>query len=240
MSENTDRASSGQGHRERLRERFLKAPLAVPDYELLELLLFYAVPRRDTKPLARALLARFSDIRGVLDARYAELREIDGFGESLATFWKVLREVRARYGASSLRRREELSSPAAVAAMAKSRLAGQDEEECWLALVDAQNRLLSWQRLQHGSVSAVCVHPRDILAAALEAKASGIILVHNHPGGDPHPSEQDERLTMSLQGLSPAMGLRFLDHVIITDEDCYSMISREILSGGQEHTDVES
>ncbi|MBO4683706.1 MAG: hypothetical protein J5600_00090, partial [Desulfovibrio sp.] len=120
----------------------------MPDYELLELLLFYAVPRRDTKPLARALLARFSDIRGVLDARYAELREIDGFGESLATFWKVLREVRARYGASSLRRREELSSPAAVAAMAKRRLAGQDEAECWLALVDAQTRLLSWQRLQ--------------------------------------------------------------------------------------------
>ena len=107
--------------------------------------------------------------------------------------------------------------------MAQSRLAGCPHEECWLALVDQRNRLTAWERLRQGGVAEVPVQPRDVFEAALLRKASGIIVVHNHPGGNPGPSQEDRLLTEELQRLAPRMGLRFLDHVIVTDGDCYSI-----------------
>ena len=217
------------GHRARLRERLAREPQAVADYEVLELLLGYALPRKDTKPLAKELLRRFGSIRGVVDARPDELTQVPGFGPGLAAFWQVLREVLARRASSPLRRREVLATPEAVARMARERLAASPHEESWLALVDAQNRLIAWERLTRGGVSAVAVLPRDVLEAALARKASGIILVHNHPGGDAHPSQPDLALTAELQRLAPHLGLRFLDHVIVTDGDCYSITQCKVL-----------
>lgn len=217
------------GHRARLRERLACEPQAVADYEVLELLLGYALSRKDTQPLARELLRRFGSIRGVVDARPDELAQTPGFGPGLMAFWQVLREVLARRASSPLRLREVLASPEAVAHMAQERLAGTPHEESWLALVDAQNRLIAWERLTRGGVSAVAVQPRDVLEAALKRKASGIILVHNHPGGDARPSQPDLALTAELQSLAPHLGLRFLDHVIVTDGDCYSISQRKVL-----------
>lgn len=217
------------GHRARLRERLAREPLAVADYEVLELLLGYALPRRDTKPLAKELLRRFGSIRGAVDARPDELSQVPGFGPGLMAFWRVLRELLARRAAAPLRQREVLATPAAVARMARERLAGSPQEESWVALVDAQNRLIAWERLTRGGVSAVALQPRDVLEAALARKASGIILVHNHPGGDTQPSPPDQALTTGLQRLAPHLGLRFLDHVIVTDGDCYSIIQCRIL-----------
>ncbi|WP_300916356.1 RadC family protein, partial [uncultured Desulfovibrio sp.] len=217
------------GHRARLRERLVREPQAVADYEVVELLLGHVLRRKDTKPLAKELLRRFGSIRGALDARPDELAQVPGFGPGLLAFWQLLREVLARRASSPLRRREVLASPEAVAHMARERLAACPHEESWIALVDAQNRLTAWERLNRGGVSAVAVQPRDVLEVALARKASGIILVHNHPGGDTHPSQPDLALTAELQRLAPCLGLRFLDHVIITDGDCYSITQCKVL-----------
>lgn len=217
------------GHRARLRERLVREPQAVADYEVVELLLGHVLRRKDTKPLAKELLRRFGSIRGVLDARPDELEQVPGFGPGLLAFWQLLREVLARRASSPLRRREVLATPEAVAHMARERLAACSHEESWIALVDAQNRLTAWERLSRGGVSAVVVQPRDVLEVALARKASGIILVHNHPGGDAHPSQPDLALTAELQRLATCLGLRFLDHVIITDGDCYSITQCKVL-----------
>lgn len=221
--------SQHAGHRARLRERLEREPLAVSDYEVLELLLGYGLTRKDTKPLAKELLRRFGSIKGVLDARPDELVQTPGFGPGLMHLWRVLRELLARHASSSIRKREELATPQAVAHMARARLSGCAYEECWIALVDNRNGLLAWERLRRGGIGSVPVQPRDVLEAALLHKASGIILIHNHPGGSPGPSQPDIMLTTELQRLAPRMGLRFVDHIIVTEGDCYSITQSRII-----------
>lgn len=217
------KAQGSGGHRERLRERFLRAPTALEDYEVLELLLFYGVPRKDTKPLAKALLRQFGTLRAALEASPEALLAVPGFGPGLAAFWQVLREVRARMATQEVRDAVLLNNPSLVARMARERLAGCRHEECWLALVNAQNCLLDWLPVQHGNVHDVHIDPGEILRTALARKASGIILVHNHPGGKARPSAADRAMTDELRLLAPRLGLRFLDHVIVGDEECFSM-----------------
>lgn len=217
------------GHRKRLKDRLEREPLAVADYEVMELLLGLAITRRDTKELAHALLKRFGSIRGALDARPDELEQVEGFGPGLMSLWRLIREVMARYALSPLQQREVLGSPEAVAAVARQRLGNLPYEESWLALVDTQNRLISWERLRRGGISSITLHPRDILEAALIRKASGIILVHNHPGGNASPSKPDLDLTNEVTRLAPSLGLRFLDHVIVTAGDCYSIMQRQFI-----------
>ncbi|MDR3358561.1 MAG: DNA repair protein RadC [Desulfovibrio sp.] len=216
------------GHRARLRAKLARDVTALADYEILELFLGYGLTRKDTRPLAEELLRRFKNVRGVLDARPDELLHVPGFGPGLVGLWQVLRELLARYVASPVRKREELATPRAVADMARARLAGCPHEECWIALVNSKNGLIAWERLKLGGVNAVPVQPREVLEIALASKASGIILVHNHPGGSPEPSEEDIALTKELLQLAPRMGLRFLDHVIVTEGDCYSATQRAI------------
>lgn len=215
------------GHRDRLRKRLSRDPQQVADYEVLELLLGLGVKRRDTKPLAKELLARFGGMRGVLDARPEELTQVDGFGQGLAHLWRLVREVMARYASAPVLERQQLSSPIMVAAMARMRLGHLALEESWLALVDAQNRLVSWERLRQGGVSSVPVQPREVLTQALLHHASGIILVHNHPGGNPTPSQADLALTADIAQHAPALGLRLLDHIIVTSGDCYSIAAKK-------------
>jgi DNA repair protein RadC len=216
------------GHRARLRGKLERDAPALADYEVLELFLGYGLTRKDTRPLAEELLRRFKSMRGVFDARPDELLNVPGFGIGLMSLWRILREIFARYAASPICKREELATPQAVAAIARARLAGCPHEECWLALVNGQNGLIAWERLRRGGVDAVAVQPRDVLEIALTRKANGIILVHNHPGGSPEPSEEDAALTNELSQLAPRMNLRFLDHVIVTEGDCYSIIQQKI------------
>ncbi|MBO4301522.1 MAG: RadC family protein [Desulfovibrio sp.] len=224
MTAKTDSVpASYLGHRVRLRQRLEQAPDAVADYEVLELLLGYCLTRKDTKPLAKELLRRFGGMRGVLDARPDELMQVSGFGPGLLAFWRLLRELRARYEGAAVFQREVLASPQAVARMAQARLGGNPHEECWLALLDGGNRLIAWQKLRKGGVVGVSISSRDVLEVALAHKASGFILVHNHPGGNAEPSPQDTQVTEELKRLASHMDLRFLDHVIVTDADCYSM-----------------
>ena len=214
-----------RGHRQRLRARFAAAPSSLADYEILELLLGYVFARRDTKPLAKALLARFSSLRGILGARPEDLETVADIGPASSVFLGALREFMARLAEEPLRRRETLCSSREVAAMARQRLGPLDHEEIWAAFVDNQNRLLCWEQAARGTVDATALHPRNLMERALALKASGLLLVHNHPGGSALPSSLDLDLTGRVKNAADTLGIRFLDHVIVTEADCYSILA---------------
>lgn len=220
------------GHRKRLRDRLLASGHTLADYEVLELLLGHVLLRQDTKPLAKELLSRFGSIRGVLDARPQELAEVPGFGPALEAYWRLLRETMARYAEAPARQRVELCSPQLVAQMARTRLASSAHEEFWIAYLDTQNRLIMWEMASKGSVQAVPLYPRDVMERALALKASSLILVHNHPGGSPRPSGGDVDLTKKIQAAGEPLGIRLTDHVIVTDEACYSLLADCVISSG--------
>lgn len=213
------------GHRARLKERFDRSPHEMPDYETLELLLGYVLPRKDTKPLAKALLQNFGNMRGVLDARRDELESVPGFGPGLTRFWRLLRECMARYEEAPVRCRHELSTPDAVARMARRRLAGNSREECWIALLDSCNRCIAWECLLRGGVEGVRFEAREVLEMVLRREANGFILVHNHPGGNATPSGPDMLMTRTLQRLAQEMKIRFVDHIIVSETECRSLTS---------------
>ena len=211
------------GHRSRLRERMLRDSSSLLDYELLELLLGYALVRKDTKPIAKELLKRFGSIRGVFHAQPEELLEILGVGEGVRALLSVIRETMIRYAEAPTRIREQLCTPQSVARMVLPRLSGCTHEELWLATVDNKNQQLGWDRIATGSSSSAPYYPRDILERVFQHKGTGFILVHNHPSGEPTPSPQDERLTDDLQKVAERLGIRLLDHIIVGDGICYSI-----------------
>lgn len=217
------------GHRGRLRERFLDNPEGLPEYEVLELLLGAVLRRGDTKPLAKDLLARFGSMRGVLDARIEELLTVHGFGPSLAAYWALLREVKARYTEGTVRDREVICGPAQVAEMGRARLVMLGHEEMWAAYLDSQIRLICFERVSKGTFESTSFHHRDVIGRAWELKALGIILVHNHPGGDPRPSGSDRKLTDVVRMAAESMGMQLHDHIIVTDNLCYSLHNDDII-----------
>ena len=204
-------------------------PRALADYEVLELLLGYVYLRRDTKPLAKALLERFGSLRGVFAARPAELGQVDGLGEGFEKFWLLWREFWARLNEQPLRERAVVNNPSVVAEIARARLGHEETEEFWVALLDNKNRLVGWERLSRGTVDQAPVYPREVLALAISRKASGIIVVHNHPGGDPRPSASDIELTVKLRAAARELGVRLLDHLVVTDSDYCSFKSENLL-----------
>lgn len=217
------------GHRQRLKQRFQDDSTLLADYEILELLLGYALPRRDTKPVAKALLQRFGNLKGIFAARPHELRDVQGVGPGIELFWSLWREFWARLSQGELQERQVLDSPRAVADMARARLGFAQTESFWVALVDNKNRLLAFVNVAQGTVDQVAVHSREILSRALECKASGLILVHNHPGGDPSPSPQDRALTSRVEQAATELGIRVLDHVIVAEEQTFSFQAQGLL-----------
>lgn len=220
-----------QGHRQRLRERLARSPRELADYELLELLLGHVLLRQDTKPLAKRLLDRFETLNGVFSARVGELRQVHGFGPALESFWTLWRETWARVGEAPLARREVLESPQAVAEMAMTRLGAKTAEEFWVALVDTGNRLVAWEQVSRGTVDQAPVYVREVLAMALRFEASGLILVHNHPGGGLNPSAQDKDLTRRVDAAARALGVRVLDHLIVAEGSYTSFRTEGLLPG---------
>ncbi len=210
------------GHRQRLRERMEENARGLADYELLELLLGYVLTRQDTKPLAKELLARFKTLRGVFGAGREELKSVPGFGPGLESFLKLWRELWARLHEAPVRERVVMTSPEAVAELAMARLGANRSEEFWVALLDNKNRLLAFERVSSGTVDQAPVYPREVLAKALAHEAAAMVLVHNHPGGDPRPSSQDLELTRRLVRAGTDLGVRVLDHVIVAESGYYS------------------
>ena len=204
------------GHRERLRARFLKSGAeTLPDYELLELTLFAALPRRDTKPLAKALLARFGSFAEVIAAPRAHLMEVKGVGESVANHLKIVEAAAQRLTKTRVMGRAVLSSWSALldyctAAMARSRT-----EEFRVLFLDRKNVLIADEVQNRGTVDHTPVYPREIVKRALELGASSVILVHNHPSGDPTPSKADISMTRDVAAAAKALGIAVHDHLVI-------------------------
>ena len=214
MADSTDNGTAG--HRQRLRARFLKGGAdAMPDYELLELTLFAAVPRRDTKPLAKALLARFGSFAEVIAAPPARMMEVKGVGESVVQLLKIVEAAAHRSAKTQVIGRHVLSSWTALLDYCTAAMARAPNEEFRVLFLDRKNVLIADEVQSRGTVDHTPVYPREIVKRALEHSASSIILVHNHPSGDPTPSKADIAMTREVATAAKALGIAVHDHLVI-------------------------
>jgi DNA repair protein RadC len=212
-----DPADNGtDGHREQLRARFLKSGAdTLPDYELLELTLFAALPRRDTKPLAKALLAWFGSFAEVIAAPRARLLEIQGVGEGVANHLKIVEAAAQRLAKTRVIGRPALSSWSALLDYCTAAMARSQNEEFRVLFLDRKNVLIADEVQNRGTVDHTPVYPREIVKRALELGASCIILVHNHPSGDPTPSKADIAMTREITAAARALAIAVHDHLVI-------------------------
>lgn len=204
------------GHRERLRTKFRETgDAALADYELLELLLFRLIPRRDTKPIAKALIARFKTLGGVLGAPVALLQEVKGVGETVALDLKLIASVSQRMLKSEIRDKQVLSSWSALIDYCHAAMAHETREQFRILFLDKRNVLIADEVQGQGTVDHTPVYPREVVRRALELSSTAIILVHNHPSGDPTPSRADIEMTKTIIETAKPMGIAVHDHIII-------------------------
>lgn len=203
-------------HRKRLRTRFMDGGAqAVPDYELLELLLFRAIPRQDVKPLARALLDTFGDFNRVVTAAPSRLLMINGVGESVVQELKIVEAAAQRMMRARVMNRPVLSSWDALLDYCHTAMAHRETEQFRILFLDRKNVLIADEEQAKGTVDHVPVYPREVVKRGLELNASALILVHNHPSGDPTPSEADVTMTHQIQDAAQVLGITVHDHLII-------------------------
>jgi DNA repair protein RadC len=218
------------GHRERLRDRFEKAGAeGFHDYELLELLLTYAIPKKDLKPLAKNLLNRFGSLTGVLDATQKELDAVKGIGPFSATLIRLVKELSGASFAEKMAGKDLLSSPQAVVDYAKARLSGLPNETFMVIYLNTKNEVLYHESIQEGTIDRAFIYPRRIIEGALARHASSVILIHNHPSGHPEPSEEDKRLTRTIGEATRALDIRILDHLIVGMNNYFSFMENHLL-----------
>lgn len=203
------------GHRDRLRDRFLLGPDALPDYELLELMLFRMMPRRDTKPIAKALIRRFGSLAEVIAADPDRLMEVDGIGATIARDLKIYEAVAQRSARAKLEGRSLLANVQSVVDYCRTISGFIDREAFRVIFLDKKNGLIADEQLGLGTVDHAPVYPREIMRRALELGAANIVLVHNHPSGDATPSPEDVKLTLQIAALGATMGVVVHDHLII-------------------------
>src|SRR5580658_5166611 len=204
------------GHRERLRDRFREAGAdALSDYELLELLLFRALPRRDVKPLAKTLLEKFGSFAEVIAAPEARLAEVKGLGDSAITEFKVVQAAASRFLRGAVKKRPVLSSWSTVLDYCRTAQAFADREEFRVLFLDKRNQLIADEVQQTGTVDHTPVYPREVVKRALELSSTAVILVHNHPGGDPTPSRADIEMTKRIIEIARGLGIEVHDHIIV-------------------------
>ena len=207
------------GHRDRLRARFLEAGAdALSDYELLELLLFRVLPRRDTKPIAKALIEAFGSLAEVMAAPDARLKKIDGFGDASLTEFKVIHAMVSRMLRSAVKKRPVLSSWSTVLEYCRTAQAFADREEFRVLFLDKRNQLIADEVQQTGTIDHTPVYPREIVKRALELASTAVILVHNHPSGDPTPSRADIQMTQQIISVAQPLGISVHDHIIVGKE----------------------
>lgn len=207
------------GHRERLKARFRDhGHDGLPDYELLELLLFRSIPRRDVKGLAKTLIARFGSFAEVLAAPSDLLVEVDGVGPSVASDLKLVRAAAERLARGAVRDKPVLTSWAHVIDYCRTAMAFETKEQFRILFLDKRNRLIADEVQQVGTVDHTPVYPREIIKRALELSSTAIVLVHNHPSGDPTPSQADITMTRQIVDISKPLGITVHDHIIVGRE----------------------
>ncbi|MFZ3034691.1 MAG: DNA repair protein RadC [Parvibaculum sp.] len=203
------------GHRERLRKRFVASPSAVPDYELLELILFRTIPRRDVKPLAKELIATFGSFGAVLHAAPSRLNDVKGVSDATIADFAILRETTARLTQAKVMKREVISSWGELLDYCFAAMAHNAIEQFRILFLDRQNVLIADEVQQTGTVDHTPVYPREVVKRALALNASAIILVHNHPSGDPTPSREDIEMTKQIIDTAKPLGITIHDHLVI-------------------------
>jgi DNA repair protein RadC len=206
------------GHRERLKARFRANPDAIPDYEMLELILFRAIPRKDVKPLAKQLLARFGSFAEVLAASSERLKEIDGIKDAAVTELKLVEAAGRRVLRGAVEKRTVLSSWSAVIDYVRSAMGFADREEFRVIFLDKRNGVLADEVQGRGTVDHTPVYPREVIKRALELSASALVLVHNHPSGDVSPSSADIQMTRTIEEIAKPLGIALHDHIIVGRE----------------------
>jgi DNA repair protein RadC len=204
------------GHRERLKRRFMEGgPDALPDYEMLELVLFRAIPQGDVKPLAKLLLETFGDFNHAISAPPARLRQVKGVGEAVVRELKIVEAAAHRLARSKVINRPIISSWAALLDYVRTAMAHRDIEEFRILFLDRKNVLIADEPQARGTVDHVPVYVREVVKRALELNASALILVHNHPSGDPSPSQADIDMTRRIKAGLDAVGVTLHDHLIV-------------------------
>jgi DNA repair protein RadC len=207
------------GHRKRLRARFREAGSdALSDYEMLELVLFRAIPQRDVKPLAKQLIAKFGSFSEVLAAPDKRLAEVKGIGDSVITELKIVQAAASRMARGQVKGRPVLSSWSAVLDYCRTAMAFADKEQLRVLFLDKRNQLIADELQQTGTVDHTPVYPREVVKRALELSSTAIILVHNHPSGDPTPSATDIEMTKSIAEIAKPLGIAVHDHIIVGKE----------------------
>jgi len=218
------------GHRMRLRERFRGAGAdALSDYELLEMVLFRALPRGDVKPLAKSLIKKFGSFAEVVHAPPTRLREIDGVGEATITELKLIAAAASRVAKGQVQQRTMLSSWNEVIDYCRTSMAFADKEQFRILFLDKRNQLISDEVQQVGTVDHTPVYPREVIKRALELSATAIVLVHNHPSGDPTPSSADIHMTKAIIDIAKPLGIAVHDHIIVGKNGHASMKGMKLI-----------
>lgn len=220
------------GHRQRLRERFLKSGLeGFASHEIVELLLTLAIPRRDVKQAAKALLARFGSLRGILDAPLLELRQVRGIGQVTPVALRIIRETANLYLQQRAEAQASLATPEALYDFWRSRLGGLPNEVFQVAYLDTAYKLLrdGVETLEEGTLDRATVYPRRVMETAVRRGAGALVFAHNHPNGNVKPSEQDKTLTRALVLAAETLQIKVLDHVIVSKDDVFSFRRKGLL-----------
>ena len=225
-----DKPADQKGHRQRLRQRFVEAgPGALADYEMLELLLFHAIPRRDTKPTAKRLIETFGSYAAVLRADVKALSAVKGVGETTAIMLKSVADAAERLARDEIMDRVVLSSWDALMDYLKISMARQETERFRILFLDVKNALIANEEQQSGTVNHAPVYPREVIKRALELGASALILILNHPSGIPDPSPADIDMTRKIEEAGDQLGVRLHDHIIVAREGTFSMRSEGLI-----------
>ncbi len=213
------------GHRQRLRERFLKSGLeGFADYEVVELLLTLAIPRSDVKNAAKALIVRFGSLRGILDASIEELQAVNGIGSVAPVALKIIRAAATLYLQQSAERTDITTDYESLAAFWRMRIGANPNEAFEVAYLDSGRRLLrdGVEQLEEGTIDRAAVYPRRVIESALKRGAAAIVLAHNHPNGDVLPTEPDKLLTRALILAAETVQLKIIDHLIVSPDEAFS------------------
>lgn len=217
-------------HRKRRREVYLKSGFeGWQDYEILEFLLFYALPYKNTKPMAKKLIKKFETLNGVLTADFDKLQTVKGIGEHAATLFKVVKDISTIYLEKQMQNINVVSSPSIAVEYLRLKLVKSREEKFIVLFLNNQNHVLSSEILQTGTVNKSVVYPRTIIERALKHNATGIILAHNHPSGTLEPSKEDIVISNKLKEACKNIDVNLLDHIIITDSGYLSLKAKSLI-----------
>jgi DNA repair protein RadC len=225
-----DTGDDRRGHRKRLKQKFLTAGIeAFHEYEVVELLLTFAIPRKDVKPLAKDLLREFGSLKGIVDAEIGDLARISGIGKESAIVIKFIRELATLYLEQKAKAKPQIACTSELFDFCRTAMGGKKDEEFCVIYLDAQNQIIEFEIVQKGIANQAVVYPRQVLEKALRKKASALILAHNHPSGHVRPSDADIRLTRTIQETAKALDILIHDHIIIGENRFFSFREESLM-----------